>query len=275
MNINKISSILSPKEIEVVNKRLNNKHLTQTESNYLSRSIRPKLKSAEFAASIELLSLLDYRRKKFERKDTVLRNQILNAAKRIENQIKAVILFGSYVRNKHTNYRDIDILIILKNKIWKNAAEKQIIEKQIEKSLEKTDINLVVYKDLMKILPYSPLLHTELEDHKIIYGNIDLKKSIRIDKQYLLKKLLEIESIIELGKNLDTKYLYNALRTVISIDLFLKKVINNKKIIKTIEDNIGKNTANNLIENKANSLQKEIAIKYLKYLYDSTLIQLQ
>ena len=67
--IKQLEPILSEREIEVVMKRLNNQHITQTESNYLSRSIRPKLKSAEFAATTNLLSLLDYRRKRYEREE--------------------------------------------------------------------------------------------------------------------------------------------------------------------------------------------------------------
>jgi len=42
--IRELEPILSKREIEVVMKRLDNKHITQTESNYLSRSVRPKLK---------------------------------------------------------------------------------------------------------------------------------------------------------------------------------------------------------------------------------------
>ena len=111
--IKELNPILSKREIEVVLKRLSNEHITQTESNYLSKSIRPKLKSAEFAASNDILSLLDYRRKKYEREDQILRNKIIKGTKDLIDDIKAIILFGSYIRNNHTNYRDIDIMIIL------------------------------------------------------------------------------------------------------------------------------------------------------------------
>ena len=181
--INKLQPILSKREIEVVQKRLNNQHITQTESNYLSRSIRQKLKSAEFAASAQLLSLLDYRRKKYERSEKVLKNSILEAAQDITPNIKAIVLFGSYIRNCHTNYRDIDVNIILDKKIWKTSAEKHRLESNIEKAIDiKTDVNLIAYKELLETLPYSPLLQTELEDHKVIYGEMTLKKKI-IDRK--------------------------------------------------------------------------------------------
>ena len=122
----KLEPILSNREIEVVLKRLDNEHITQTESNYLSRSIRPKLKSAEFAVSAELLSLLDYRRKRYEREDSLLKEKIIKAVKKgLADDIKAIILFGSYIRNSHTNYRDIDVMVVLNNKTWKNICNRK------------------------------------------------------------------------------------------------------------------------------------------------------
>ena len=265
----KLEPILSNREIEVVLKRLGNKHITQTESNYLSRSIRPKLKSAEFAVSAELLSLLDYRRKRYEREDSLLKEKIIKAVKKgLADDIKAIILFGSYIRNSHTNYRDIDVMVVLNNKTWKNSAEKHRLEMAIESSIDvKTDINLIVYDELISLLPYSPLLQTELEDYNIVYGDIKLTKKIIIDKEYLYKRLLEVEYVLELGKNIKPKYIYNAIRDCLSIELFLKKMINNKLIMQTIKNNIGKSTVESLMDNKADLIQKDIALKYLKYLY--------
>ena len=265
----KLEPILSNREIEVVLKRLDNEHITQTESNYLSRSIRPKLKSAEFAVSAELLSLLDYRRKRYEREDSLLKEKIIKAVKKgLADDIKAIILFGSYIRNSHTNYRDIDVMVVLNNKTWKNSAEKHRLEMAIESSIDvKTDINLIVYDELISLLPYSPLLQTELEDYNIVYGDIKLTKKIIIDKEYLYKRLLEVEYVLELGKNIKPKYIYNAIRDCLSIELFLKKMINNKLIMQTIKNNIGKSTVESLMDNKADLIQKDIALKYLKYLY--------
>ena len=89
----KLEPILSNKEIEVVLKRLNNRHITQTESNYLSRSIRPKLKSAEFAANNGVLSLLGYRRKRYERENSILRNKIIESLQKKMNLMSRGFLF--------------------------------------------------------------------------------------------------------------------------------------------------------------------------------------
>ncbi len=272
----KLEPILSNKEIEVVLKRLNNRHITQTESNYLSRSIRPKLKSAEYAANNNVLSLLGYRRRRYERENGILRKKIIGSLQKnlqlmnlsVKN-IKAVVLFGSYVRNSHINYRDIDAMIAVNKKIWKTSAQRNKLEKNIESNIGiETDVNLVVYRELIRILPYNPFLQTELEHHEVIFGKINLPSKIIINKQYLYGKLLEIEYVMELGKDIKARYIYNAIRNCLAIDLFLKKIVNNKLIIGIIEKNIGKLTADNLMDNRATLLQRHIALKYLEYLYN-------
>ncbi|MBI4148884.1 nucleotidyltransferase domain-containing protein [Candidatus Woesearchaeota archaeon] len=272
----RLEPILSNKEIEVVLKRLQNKHITQTESNYLSRSVRPKLRSAEFAASSGLLSLLGYRRKKYERNDRLLREKVVKSVGANIKDVQAIILFGSYVRNGHTDYRDIDVMIVVRKKLWKGLAEKRRLEANIERGIDaRTDINLVDYGELRNILPYSPLLQTELEDHKLIYGDIALKEKVIIDRAYLYRKLLETEYVLELGRKIRPRYVYNAMRNCLSIKLFLKGVIGNKQIIKTIEDNIGRSTAESLMEDKSDSLQRDIALKYLEYLYNGLMESLK
>ncbi|MBI2136798.1 nucleotidyltransferase domain-containing protein [Candidatus Woesearchaeota archaeon] len=266
-----LKPILSNKEIEVVVKRLSNKHLTQTESNYMSRSIKPKLKAAKIAANSGILPLLDYRRKKHERQENILKRKIIDAIRKdiTLTDVKAIIIFGSYVRNCHAAYRDIDIMIVLNRRLWKTAWERNEIKKRIENECEiPIDVQLIDYNALKRAFSYSPLFQTELENHRTIYGSITLKKEIIIDNRHLYINLLDTEIIIELGKSIESKYIYNAIRMCLSIELFLKKEINNMLIIKTIEENIGKITAESLMNNTANKLQKEIGLKYLKYLYN-------
>ncbi len=266
-----LRKILSKREIEVVVKRLTNQPINQTESNYLSKSIRPKLKVAQIVTSLNLLSLINYKRKKYERENKIIKDKILSSLENVikNNNIKSIILYGSYIQNKHTNYRDIDVMIILKKKIWKTSAEKYRIEKKIEDNGElNIDVNLVLHKDLIKVFSYSPLLQTELEDYELIYGSLNLIKKIKINKTYLYRKLLETEGILELGREIKSKNIYNALRTCLSIKLFLKKIVDNKLVTKEIVNNIGISTVENLIENRASPIQKEIALKYLDYLYE-------
>ncbi len=263
-----LEPILSKKEIEVVIKRLNNKHLTQTESNYMSRSIRPKLKAARFAANSDILSLLDYRRKKYEREHNILNEEIICAVKKHAKRIRAIAIFGSYVRNHHTAYRDIDILVVLDKALWKKIWERDALKKKIEADCNmQVDVQLTEYSSLKRMFPYSPLLQTELENQDVIYGSLDLKKKIIPNKRHLYIDLLEIEIFLELAKSIEPKYIYNAIRMCLSIELFLQKQVNNAMIIETIEQNIGKTTADSLRNNTANKMQKEIAVRYLKHLY--------
>jgi len=44
--------------------------------------------------------------------------------------------------------------------------------------------------------------------------------------------------------------------------------VDNKLIITTIENNIGKLTAESLLDNQANPVQRDIALRYLDYLYN-------
>ena len=67
----------------------------------------------------------------------------------------------------------------------------------------------------------------------IIYGCINLNRKRKIDKEYLYKKLLEVEQIIELVKTIESKYVYSGIRTCISIELYLNKRVSNREIIKT------------------------------------------
>ena len=261
-----LDPILSRREIEVVIKRLENKHITQTESNYLSRSVRPKLRSADYACKNQILDQLAYRRNKHERQRRIIGKRILFSLN--GKDVKAILLFGSYVRNRHTNYRDIDALIIFNKKYWSNLHEKNELKKQIEKdSGMNIEATLTTYQDLAKLWPYSPLLRTELEEYERVYGDINLDSDIIINTRYLYSRLLEVDTIIEMWSELDPRFIYNALRSCISIRLFLGRIINNRSIIKTIEDNIGKATANSLIENTASTTQKKMALLFLKYLY--------
>lgn len=265
--MNLLPYLLSKREIDVVRKRLHNRHLSQTESNYLSRSIRPKLRAAMMVAETKLLSRLDYRRKKYERDERVLTRKILRVVYPFLENIKAVVLFGSYIRNNHTQYRDIDILVVVKKKLWKTSYEKYQQEKVIEKELDiASDCTLVDYTELCHVFPYSPLLQTELEYQSVVYGNLKVPHKIIINKQYLYKKLLEVEPFLEI-REINPRYIYNALRTCGAIELFLERKVSNNQIIKLIEDNLGKVTAESLLNATATSIQREIAIRYLKHYY--------
>ncbi len=268
-----LKPLLSRREIEVVIKRLNNNKISQTESNYLSRSVRKKLYSAQILASLNLLVLLDYRRKKYERNSQVLKEKILDSMKEIKLNVQSILLYGSYVQNKHTNYRDIDIMLVTSSKPWKNSNDKGILERKIEDNLSKNkiigDVNLISKKQLLTLLPYSPLLQMELEEYEAIYGKIRLKVKQIINKRYLYGNLLEPEYVLDLGSEAESKEVYNALRTCISIELFLNQEISNKKMHTSLQRKLGEENLWTLKNNREEDTAKNIALVLLKSLYQA------
>lgn len=264
-----LSPILSPKEIQTILKRLKNKPITQTESNYLSRSIRPKLQAAEQATQLNILSKLDYKRKKYQRNDQELKKQILNAIpKNIQKQIKAIILYGSYLTTNHTNYKDIDLLIILKKKLWSNLKEKSKLKQKIESNTQPPlDITITTEKSLKEHMPYNPILQSQMQTHKIIHGNITLPKTKKRNKPYLYQLAAEIEAIKGMNKIMTARELYHAIRTSIAIIIYLKGNVNNDKIERNMKNILGKEVIKGLRQGKLTKLQRKITIIYLKQLY--------
>ena len=54
------SLLLTPRELGVIAKKLRNEKLTQQDSNYLSRFVRPKLREASLLDAKGLLNILEY-----------------------------------------------------------------------------------------------------------------------------------------------------------------------------------------------------------------------
>jgi len=75
------------------------------------------------------------------------------------------------------------------------------------------------------------------------------------------------DDIKEYGAKLESKYLHNAIRTCIAINLFISKKIDNRLLTTTIYQNIGKITTQALANNTATKSQQKMAMTYFKYLY--------
>ena len=76
------SNIFTNKELEVVDKKMKNKKLTQVDSNYLTRFIRPKLKEMVSIDSKFLLDKMEYNQK-IKSIEKRVRKIILRSIKRI------------------------------------------------------------------------------------------------------------------------------------------------------------------------------------------------
>ena len=249
-------SILTPTEKKIIQKKLNNEPMTKQDSYYLSVSIRPKLKEMSLMNPQELLLKIKYNQKaiSIERK---IKNIILKKIK----AIKAIILYGSAIQTNYSEYKDIDILIITKNKVWKNQKEKYNLIKSLKDNALNLDIQIITEKEFYSQYPHNPSLIYQLKDRKVIYGKINLPKKIELYNIDLKMKLdwSDVQDNSPQG-------IYKSLRNAILVELLLKRIVDNKVLQMEMERKIGKKTIDNLKNNKASIEEKKLAKFRLKNL---------
>lgn len=271
---NSKSLILTNKEIQVIDRKLKNMKLSQQDSNYLSKFIRPKLREINLIDAKYLLSKLEYNQKipAIEKKIKAI------ILKEVKN-ISAIILYGSAIYTNYKDYEDIDVLVIVKKKSWKKLGEKYKIILRIKKLAKKKnlklDIKIFSEKDMLESYSSSIALIYQLKDKKVIYGDLKFPKKItlnqldlkmQLDYTYLI--LLDIE---DYGLNeVEPKRIYSAIRNLWIINLILKKIVNNLDLINVMNYELGKNLISPMKNNSASNVQKKIATLYLKNLYDKT-----
>ncbi len=256
------SLILTKKEMEVIDKKLKNMKLTQQDSNYLSKFVRPKLREISLIDARYLLCKLEYNQKiaSIEKR---IKEIIL---KKIKNVI-SITLYGSAIQNNYKNYNDLDVLILVNKKFWKKLGEKyrQILE--IKKVAKKYSLNLdlEIYdkKIFQRSYPSNISLIYQLKDKKSIYGHLKLPSKLEIPKLNLRMKI--DYSILEGEKHRGLE-IYKAIRNLILINLVLKRTIDNKELINSINKELGENLANKLKSNKESGIDRKIAFLHLNQL---------
>ena len=257
--------ILTKKEMKIINKRLENRRLSQIERNRLSRSIRPKLKEISKIDSVNLLLKLEYV------PDSIpIENTIIRVVKKHLHNVDSIILYGSAVQTNYKEYNDIDILIITKTKIYKTEKEKWRKIREITDVLKENDITadieMISKKGLLTSYKNNPTLIYQLKDYKIIYGKIKIPDKIELDNIDLKMKL--DWSYVDDDKN--GKEIYSALRNTILVRLLLNKIIDNNKLRESLNDELGKNLILRLKNNQASKEEKKYALNYLKGLLEKT-----
>ena len=110
-------NLLTKNENKVLNKKLNNKKLTQIESNYLSRSIRPKLRNLEKAMQINASSILQ--RIQYNQKGLSIERKIKELITQIIEDVDSIIIYGSAIQTNYYSYNDIDIIILTRKSLDK------------------------------------------------------------------------------------------------------------------------------------------------------------
>jgi len=252
------NKILTPRELEVIKKKLKNEKITQLDSNILTRSIRPKLKEIISINANYLLERLSY-----NPKNRAIENQIKKTILKNIVQVEAIIVIGSAIQTSYNKYNDIDIIIVTKNKIWDKIYEREEIIYNLEKDSKKIglnlDIQIISKKALLNSYSKNPSLIYQLKDYKVIYGKINIPKKIELSKLDLLMKL----DWSEPTHKLDGRELYECIRNLWLVKLLMKKVIDNEKLYSEIINELGRNLIIKLKNNKASKLEKILALNYL------------
>lgn len=265
------SHIFTDKEIKVVEKKMLNRKLNQTDSNYLSRFIRPKLREIEETDAKMLMNRIEYSHKArwIEQK---IRKAVLTKFKEVDT----IVIFGSAIQMNYKEYKDIDVLVIVKKKSWRKLFEKHEKIRELRQELKNKNINshlqLIDKKSFYKAYPYNISLVYQLKDRKIIYGKLRLPKKIEI-----FKKAIEIKldySILE-DKNSEGIEIYKALRNLFLARLLMNKIIDNNALNKKLIFELGENIIKKLKSNKETRIEKLFALSYLQEMLNLTLKQLK
>jgi len=254
------NTLLTKKAINVIEKKLRNEKLTQQDSNYLSRFVRPKLRDITNINAENLLIKLEYNPKSLsiERK---MKNIILKHIKKPE----AIIICGSAIQTNYKEYNDIDIIIavkqILKEKIKRELKKK--IEDEGKASNLNLDIQIYSKNSIMKQYSSNPSLIYQLKDSKIIYGNLKLPNKISLTSLDLKMKLDWSEG---LNKNTNGEEIYLAIRNALLVSLLINKKVDNHQLKDNLINLLGYDLLIKLRNNTTSKSEKNLALSYLNLL---------
>jgi len=260
------NEILTRREREVINKKLSNSPLTQQDSNYLSRFVRPKLRKIKQINPDYLLNRLSYNPKSIS-----INKKIINVIIKNVPNVNSIILIGSAIQTSYTDYNDIDIIVVVKEKFWNREIERielcNEIEDEAKESGLKLDIQLISKRAFLNGYSTSPSLIYQLKDSKIIYGKIKIPKKIGLSKLDLRMKLdwSDIED-----KYSEPKDIYNAIRNTLLVRLLMNKVIDNYQLLQYLISELGNHLITKLKNNTTSELERKMALKYLHYITDKT-----
>jgi len=261
--------VLTQREREVIDKKLSGKSLSQQDSNYLSRYVRPKLREMSLIDSKDLLRRLEYNRKKRHNEEKI-KKLVLDNVKDVE----VIVLYGSVVYNDWHDYEDIDVIVGVKKKSWKKMRERWEIIWNLQDKAKKKGLNLDVKvflkKDIIESYGSNPTLIYELQDRKVIYGGLELPRKIRLIKEILKyhmgRSYIVSEGIDEEIMYVDGNEIYSAIRNALIVKLISSKLIDNIYLNNFMKSELSVYLSDSLKKNKANLFQKKIAVIYLNNL---------
>lgn len=179
--------------------------------------------------------------------------------------IERIFLVGSFVTQK-VDYRDIDLLIVVKNK--EEAIESEIYSKLIDKFDLKFHLILIPEDRLARLAEICPLTRSMLYCH--VSNKRFTMPSRRIDKSHIKFLLMMPEDLLKIKVN--SRSFYDSIRRMITIERFLdNKDIVPEKINKELKQSLGNlyeyTKDNDEIDKNIVSKLREIIRKKLKIIY--------
>lgn len=270
------SLLLTQREITTINKKLGNKKLTQQDSNYLSRFVRPKLKEMAQLDAELLLNQLKYNQRAIS-----IEKKIISLILKNIKFVSSITIYGSAIYTNYTDYKDIDVLVVVKKTSWNKLGEKLLLAKKIEKASNlKLDIKIYTEDFIYHSYQNNISLIYELASSKTIYGIIKHPKKVLISPLYLRMQadysVMVLDNIAELGlTNISARDIYSAIRNLQIIKLIMYKIVDNCRLNKLMYEDLGKNILTQLRSNNASLKVKEIAHIYLEELYMETMKKIE
>jgi len=251
------NTILTEKAIEVINKKLKGKSLTQQDSNYLSRFVRPKLKDILSINAENLLKKLEYNPKALS-----IERKIKKIMLKEIQDIEAIIVCGSAIQTNYKKYNDIDIIIAIKTSQKDNSLKDKIIEEGKKENLN-LDVQIYARSSILAQYPSNPSLIYQLKDSKVIYGKLNIPNKIRLSSLDLKMKLDWSEDL-DMNSNADEIYL--AIRNALLVSLLINKQVDNYQLKQNLISFLGQDLLNKLKNNQASKIEKKLSLNYLNTL---------
>lgn len=243
-----------------MSKRMKNEKLSQQDSNYLSRFVRPKLKDMSSINAEILLRRLEYNPKALwiERK---IKKIIL---KNIQD-VDAIIICGSAIQTNYKEYRDIDIIIAVKKIIKLKEKEKLIDKIKQIGGEDKLNLDVQIYakKSILEQYKYNPSLIYQLNDSKVIYGEFKVSEKVELSHLDLKMKLDWSEGF---DIHSEASEIYYALRNAMLVSLLMNKKIDNNQLRENLVNILGGNLVIKLRDNNASQIEKKLALSFLEAL---------
>mgnify|MGYP001601456076 FL=1 len=256
------NKILTEKAMGIINKRLENKKLTQQDSNYLSRFIRPKLRDIVSINAEALLRKLEYNpqalsiEKKI--KDIILKNV---------PKVNSIVVCGSAIQTNYKEYNDIDIIVATNNILTRSLKEKNKLIEKIGEIGKKESLNLDVQiyarNSILSQYPHNPSLIYQLKDSKVIYGKLKIPTKVNLSNLDLKMKLDWSEGLHSYS---DASEIYYAIRNAMLVLMLINKKIDNYQLRNNLISILGHDLIIRLRKNHASKAEKKLALSYLNLL---------